>query len=177
MNDNGFESQQGLGIFLLTTASRPALRPTKPPNQWVPGALSLWVKRPGREVDHSPPSSAEVTPPFPIRLRAWCSVGAQGQLYRLYINIIFLPFTFHFSVPLFPSFPYQSWTILWHLSFVAHSVGNRGRGTRWMQGTYLHRTTTKTLKIQKSLSVYSHVYVMQFLKSETYWTSGTQSNH
>jgi len=29
------------------------------PTQWVPGALSLRVKRPGREADHSPPSSAE----------------------------------------------------------------------------------------------------------------------
>jgi hypothetical protein len=28
--------------------------------QWVPGALSLGLKRPGREFDHSPPSSAEV---------------------------------------------------------------------------------------------------------------------
>jgi hypothetical protein len=28
--------------------------------QWVPGALSLGVKRPGREADHSPPSSADV---------------------------------------------------------------------------------------------------------------------
>jgi hypothetical protein len=33
---------------------------TQPPIQWVPGALSLGVKRPGREADHSPPSSAEV---------------------------------------------------------------------------------------------------------------------
>jgi hypothetical protein len=30
------------------------------PIQWVPGALSLGVKRPVRETDHSPPSSAEV---------------------------------------------------------------------------------------------------------------------
>jgi hypothetical protein len=30
------------------------------PLQWVPGARSLAVKRPGREADHSPPSSAEV---------------------------------------------------------------------------------------------------------------------
>jgi hypothetical protein len=30
------------------------------PIQWVPGALSLGVKRPGREADHSAPSSAEV---------------------------------------------------------------------------------------------------------------------
>jgi hypothetical protein len=31
-----------------------------PPIQWVSGTLSLGVKRPGREPDHSPPSSAEV---------------------------------------------------------------------------------------------------------------------
>jgi hypothetical protein len=36
------------------------LGPTQPPIQWVPGVLSLGVKRPGREADHSPPSSAEV---------------------------------------------------------------------------------------------------------------------
>jgi hypothetical protein len=50
----------GLGIFLFTTASRTALGPTQPPIQWVPGALSLGVKRPEREDEHSPPSSAEV---------------------------------------------------------------------------------------------------------------------
>jgi hypothetical protein len=38
----------------------PALGPTHPPNQWVPEALSLGVKRPGRKADHSPPSRAEV---------------------------------------------------------------------------------------------------------------------
>jgi hypothetical protein len=56
----GFDSRWGLGIFLFTTASRTALGPTQPPIQWVPGALSLGVKRPGREADHSPPSSTEV---------------------------------------------------------------------------------------------------------------------
>jgi hypothetical protein len=37
-----------------------ALGLTQPPIQQVPGALSLGVKRPGREVDHSPPSNVEV---------------------------------------------------------------------------------------------------------------------
>jgi hypothetical protein len=55
-----FDSWWGLGIFLFTTVSRTALGPTQPPIQWVPGALSLGVKRPGREADHSPPSSAKV---------------------------------------------------------------------------------------------------------------------
>jgi hypothetical protein len=34
--------------------------PSHPPTQWVPGALSLGLKRPGREADHSPPFSTEV---------------------------------------------------------------------------------------------------------------------
>jgi hypothetical protein len=55
----GFDSPRGLGIFLFTTASKMALEPTQPPNQWVKGVLSLGVKRPGREADHSPPSTAE----------------------------------------------------------------------------------------------------------------------
>jgi len=29
---------------------------TQPPIQWIPGALFLGVKRPGREADHSFPS-------------------------------------------------------------------------------------------------------------------------
>jgi hypothetical protein len=33
--------------------------PTQPPIQWAQGAISPEVKRPGREADHSPPSSAE----------------------------------------------------------------------------------------------------------------------
>jgi hypothetical protein len=59
-DDRWFESQQRLRIFLFTTLSRPALGPTQPPIQCVPGAVSLRVKRPGREADHSLPSSAEV---------------------------------------------------------------------------------------------------------------------
>jgi hypothetical protein len=55
-----FDSRWGLGIFLFTTASRTALGPTQHPIQWVPGALSLGVKRQGREADHSPPCSVKV---------------------------------------------------------------------------------------------------------------------
>jgi hypothetical protein len=83
----GFESRQGLGIFLFITASRPTLGPTQRPIQWVPGVISLGVKRPGREADHSPPSSAEVknscnyTSTSQHAFMAWCSVKAQGQFY------------------------------------------------------------------------------------------------
>jgi hypothetical protein len=62
--DYGLEgrlSNRGRGkIFLFSTASRSALGPNQPPVQWVSGAVSPEVKRPGLEADHSPPSSAEV---------------------------------------------------------------------------------------------------------------------
>jgi hypothetical protein len=83
----------GLGIFLFTTASRPALEPTQPPIQWVPGALSLEVKRPGLEADHSPPSSVEVknassytsTPQYAFM--AWCSVKSTGTTLPLPLHL------------------------------------------------------------------------------------------
>jgi hypothetical protein len=42
------------------TSSRQALGPLQPPIQWVPWAHSPGVKRSGREVDRSHPTSAEV---------------------------------------------------------------------------------------------------------------------
>jgi len=56
--------------------STPVLGPTHPPIQRVPAALSLGVKLPGRNTDHSPVSSAEVkntwlyTSTHPIRLHS-----------------------------------------------------------------------------------------------------------
>jgi hypothetical protein len=85
---------EGLGIFLFTTASRTALGPTKPPTQWIPGAHSLGVERPGHETDHSLPSSAGGQrmsgdiPPLPnYTFMTWCSVKVQGQLYLFYLYI------------------------------------------------------------------------------------------
>jgi hypothetical protein len=69
----GFNSWQGQEIRLFSIASRPALGPTQTPIQWAPGVLSLGVKPPGREADHSSPSSAgvkngEAICPLPIHL-------------------------------------------------------------------------------------------------------------
>jgi len=44
----------------FSTEFRPAVGLTQLPIQWVPGALPLFLKWPGREADHSPQSSAEV---------------------------------------------------------------------------------------------------------------------
>jgi hypothetical protein len=56
----GFESQQGLEIFLFTTVSRRVLGPTQPPSEQVPGAAFPGSKAARTEAGHSPPSSAEV---------------------------------------------------------------------------------------------------------------------
>jgi hypothetical protein len=45
---------------LVYTASRHILWSTELPIQWISWAVSLGVKRPGREADCSPPTSAEV---------------------------------------------------------------------------------------------------------------------
>jgi hypothetical protein len=49
-----------VGSRFFSTSSRPVLGPTQPPIQWVSGALSPGVKRPGREDDHALPISAKV---------------------------------------------------------------------------------------------------------------------
>jgi hypothetical protein len=57
----GVRSPAGVKDFFVASVSRPALGPTQPPVQWVPGVLSSGVKAwPGRDAGHSPPSSAEV---------------------------------------------------------------------------------------------------------------------
>jgi hypothetical protein len=58
--DRVFKSRKGLGIFLFTTVSRPALGPTQSPTHWVQEALSLEVKRSRCESDHSLPYSAKM---------------------------------------------------------------------------------------------------------------------
>jgi hypothetical protein len=64
---------------------------TQPSIQWEPGALSLGVKRPGREADRWPhlvPRSRKgwrYTSLPQYAFMAWCSVEAQGQLY-LYLS-------------------------------------------------------------------------------------------
>jgi hypothetical protein len=85
----GFDSRRGLGIFLFTTASRPALGSTQPPIQWVRGAFSLGVKRPGREADHSPPSSAEVKECVELHLHSPNTRSWRGAPLKHRDNFIF----------------------------------------------------------------------------------------
>jgi hypothetical protein len=72
MYDSGSIPCRGWDFFFFIAASGPALGHTERPVQWVSGAVSPDVKRPRREADHSPASTAEVknawsytsTPPY-----------------------------------------------------------------------------------------------------------------
>jgi hypothetical protein len=130
------------GIFLFTTASRTALGPTQPPIQWVPGALSLEVKRQGLEADHSPPCSAEVknewgyTSTPPVRLHDVMLSSSTGTTLPFpcisfslpsFVYYFFVAFTltsfyvFLFFVPLlFTLFPVLS--LFLFISFILVSV-------------------------------------------------------
>jgi hypothetical protein len=63
----GFNSREGQGLFLFVSAPRPALKRIQTPIKWITVSVSPGVKRPVREADHSPPSSAQVAgiSPFP----------------------------------------------------------------------------------------------------------------
>jgi hypothetical protein len=77
-----FNSWHGWKIF-SSFVSRPALGPTQAASEWLLGALSLGVKRPGHEAEHSPPSSAKVknewncTSITPYIFMAWCSISTR----------------------------------------------------------------------------------------------------
>jgi hypothetical protein len=90
-----FESRQRVGIYLFTTASRPALRPTQPPIQWVSGTLSLGVKRPrceGTTHLHLVPRlrmHGAIPPLAQYAFKAWCKVqGPNIHLSTLFSNTL-----------------------------------------------------------------------------------------
>jgi hypothetical protein len=59
LDDPGIESIQAQEFFLFLKSSRPALELTYAPIKWTADSFPK-VKRPGCDVDHSPPSTAEV---------------------------------------------------------------------------------------------------------------------
>jgi hypothetical protein len=81
LDNLGFGVQLTVGQWIFSRLSRLPLRPTHPPIQWVPEAISLEVMWPGREADQSSPTSAEVnkmwiytsTPPYVFMMSCFIS--------------------------------------------------------------------------------------------------------
>jgi hypothetical protein len=76
-------------MFVFFGTFSPALGPIEPSLQWVLG-LSLGVKRPEREVHHSPPSGADMrmSGAIPLLLHTFSWRG-RGQIYVSYFKITF----------------------------------------------------------------------------------------
>jgi hypothetical protein len=90
-------------IFLFATACTPALGSTQPPIQRITGALSPGLKRPWREVDHSPPFSTEVknggTIPPVLHTSSWR--GRDNFTFYIFVLVYMLNITgMLFDVPL-----------------------------------------------------------------------------
>jgi hypothetical protein len=89
------EHSAGAGNFSLRHRVQPGLVPTQPLIQWVSVAISPGIKRPGREADHSPPSSAEVknacsytsTPPYVFM--AWYFVKHRDSFTFTFTFVVF----------------------------------------------------------------------------------------
>jgi hypothetical protein len=79
-------------FFLLTSASRPALGPTQPPMQWVPGALSPGVKR-GRDVILT---THPILVPWLRKSRSYTSCHPNAPLWSV-TEPLYL-FTFYYTV-------------------------------------------------------------------------------
>jgi hypothetical protein len=80
---------------MFSSVQRPD-RHLPPHIQWVSGNLYPGLKRPGREADHSPPTSAEIkitwsyvsTPPYIFM--AYCLITGINVPYHYYCYIRFL---------------------------------------------------------------------------------------
>ena len=83
----GIESRWGRDFRHL---SRPALGPTKPPVQWVPG-LSWGKERPERDADPSAPSSAVVRAIPVLPLLALRHVQSLSACTRVTFTFTFIP--------------------------------------------------------------------------------------
>jgi hypothetical protein len=87
LDDQGSIPGRSEDFFLFTAVSRQALGPTQPPINWVPGALSSGIKRPGREADHSPLTSAEAKNEW-----SYTSIRLHGviikQVIRIYDDVV-----------------------------------------------------------------------------------------
>jgi hypothetical protein len=81
-------------MFLCTTASKSALRPTQPPIRWVSGALSVGTKQPGQTLTshlHLEQRSRilwAIPPLLQHAFMAWCSVKNENRDYFTFTLLV-----------------------------------------------------------------------------------------
>jgi hypothetical protein len=128
--DSSFCYQKGQ-FSLLTLVFMLILRPTQPPTEWVPVAISSEVKRPYREAVHSPPSSADT-------MNQWSFTSNPTPIFVLAVLIIYLR-TGTISPllspnPLFREVSRVEVKTVWNLTLRFHgTIVNKGR-SQWPRG-------------------------------------------
>jgi hypothetical protein len=78
MEESGFDAQLQ-DMFLFSAQSRPNVRPSKIPTQFVAGTLSSTLKRPVRETGHSPSCGAEAK-------KAWRYTSIPSYVFLVILN-------------------------------------------------------------------------------------------
>jgi hypothetical protein len=91
--------------------------------QWVPEAITLGVKRPGREAGHSPPSSAEVNAWSYISIpqyvfMAWCLVKHRDSFAFTFIMNVMYHLTWNTNPPVDPISDQHSWMFKSYLQLI-----------------------------------------------------------
>jgi hypothetical protein len=97
------------------------VRPTQLPIQWVLGVLSLGVKRPEREADHSPPSIAEVKECVELHLHSPNTPSWRGAQLKNRTTLPYLTFThghIKVTVPVINQAPHEMY---WGVEVYLHA--------------------------------------------------------
>jgi hypothetical protein len=155
-----------------------ALGPTQPPMQWVPGALSLMVKRPEREADNSPPSSAEVKECVELYLHSPNTFSWRvDQLENAHIDIIWAAPVSRDKDWLTHSLKSPSWeassqsasqeipNLLWNPRFTAVFKRTRHWSLSWarcIQSTISHHTSLRSNLILSSKCLFKNILFCNF---------------
>jgi hypothetical protein len=156
-------------MITVHTLTWPALGPTQPPIQRVPGDLSLGVKRPEREADHSASSSADVKECVDLYLCSFNTSSCHGaQLKHREDNFtVYVPLRLVLPSGLFlPGFRLKFYTHSTHTHISACISIWKICGWFQIIHTYIHTYTHTHTHIHTYIHTHTH---NTFLNIPTSW--------